>query len=482
MTVSVSGSETPPDLCWLDVVQARESLRRGACSSVDLVSAHLERIAAVDPRVEAYVTVVAEDALGRAFKLDAERAAGRERGPLHGIPFSVKDVFATRGIRTTAGSTILADWVPEEDATVVRRLLDAGAVLLGKANTHEFAYGVTTRNVHRSTANPWDRTRIAGGSSGGSATAVAAGLSPFSVGTDTAGSIRLPAALTGVAGFKPSHGRVSCAGVVAQSFSADHAGPLARSVADLALVLTVIAGPDDRDPRTRNEDVPDYCRALEARASNLRIGIPRELFELGTEPDVAAAFAEAQRVFRGLGCSVREVSIPILAEASDLNRAVVMAETTARHDEWAEGWFAGRELVYGADVRRLLEEGREIPAPLFIRANHRREALKTEIDAALQSEVDLLLTPTVPFTAPTPDTSAVELSHGPVELLTASIHFLSAFSLTGFPALALPAGFAGNGLPVSIQLVSRTSGEPTALCAGHAFQQATDWHRRHPPL
>lgn len=478
----MSSSATVPDLCWLDVVEAREGLRRGAFSSADLVSAHLDRIAVVDPRIQAYVTVVAEEALERASELDAERAAGRERGLLHGIPFSVKDVFATRGIRTTAGSTILANWVPEEDATVVRRLLDAGAVLLGKVNTHEFAYGVTTRNVHRSTANPWDPTRIVGGSSGGSAAAVAAGLCPFSVGTDTAGSIRLPAALTGIAGFKPAHGRVSCAGVVAQSFSADHAGPLARSVADLALVLTVIAGADGRDPTTRNEPAPDYCGALGAGPRHLRIGIPRELFCLGTEPGVAAAFADAQRVFRDLGCDIQEVSIPMLAEASDLNLAVIMAETTARHDEWGEGWFAGRELVYGADVRRLLEAGREIAAARFIRANHRREMLKNQIDATLHSEVELLLTPTVPFSAPRPDASAVELANGPADLLAASIHFLAPFSLTGFPALALPAGFAGNGLPVSIQLVARTSGETTALRAGHAFQQATSWHRRHPPL
>lgn len=468
------------DLWWLTALEASDGLRRRQFSCVELVRAHLDRIATVDQTIEAYVTVVGDDARRRAAEVDTAIASGRPLGVLAGVPFSAKDVFATRAIRTTAGSPMLGHWVPAEDATAVRRLLEAGAILLGKVNTHEFAYGVTTRNAYRRTTNPWDRTRIAGGSSGGSAAALAAGLCPVALGTDTAGSIRLPAALTGVAGLKPTYGRVSCAGVVAQSFSADHAGPMARSVADLALVLAVIAGADPSDPLTSNEPVPDYPGALAGGACGLRLGVPRELLELGMEPGVASAFAEARRAFEALGCRVRDVSVPLLGEAVELNRTVVMAETTARHDEWAEQWFAGREPVYGADVRQLLDAGREITAPAFVRANRRRTVLREAIAGVLASEVDLLLTPAVPFAAPRAGVSAVDLGGRSVDMLTAAIHFLCPFSLTGFPALALPAGFDGHGLPVSIQLVGRSFDEVTVLRAGHAFEQATRWHRHHP--
>ncbi|HET6519331.1 MAG TPA: amidase, partial [Geminicoccaceae bacterium] len=312
--------------------------------------------------------------------------------------------------------------------------------------------------------------------------AVAAGLCPFSLGTDTAGSIRIPAAWNGVAGLKPTYGRVSIHNVVAQSFTADHAGPLARSVADLALVLQAIAGFDPRDPEASREPVPDYAAALEGGVGGLRIGVPRELLALGMEPAVEGALDAARRVLQELGCEVDGISVPLLAEATPINKTVIMAETTARHDEWAGTWFAGRERVYGADVAEWLEIGRTIPAPDFVRASRRRRRLADDLRAAL-TRVDLLLVPTAPCVAPPFGASTVRLGGRDVGLLDVAIHFLCAFSLAGLPALSVPAGFdPASGLPVGIQLVGRAFDEANVLRAGHAFERATGHHRRHPDL
>lgn len=473
---------TTPDLCWLSLSEIHKGLRRRAFSCAELVDAFLDRIAAVDPKIEAYVTVVAEGARSQARASDAELAAGRDRGSLHGVPYSLKDIFATRGIRTTAGSTILADWVPDADATIVQMLAEAGCVLLGKVNSHEFAYGVTSQTGHARTRNPWDLSRIPGGSSGGSGAAVAAGLCAFSVGSDTAGSIRLPAALNGICGLKPTYGRTSCAGVIAQSFTADHVGPMTRSVADLAVVLQAIAGFDAGDPESSREPVRDYTESLERDLRGLRVGIPVGIKDGALQPAVADAFDATRQAFTDLGCDVVDVSVPLMRDAGEINLAVIMAETTARHDMWAETWFKGRDIRYGSDVQNLLDRGRAIGVKEFILASRRRRELRAQIDAVLEGTADVLLTPTLPFTAPKIGQDTIRLDGKETSVIEGAIRFVSPFSLTGLPALSVPAGLDESGLPVGVQIVGRAFDEATVLRAGHGFETAIGRDGRRPPV
>ncbi len=453
-------------------------IRAREISAVEVALAHLERIEALNPKLEAYLTVTAERALEAARRADEEIARGRVRGPLHGVPYSLKDLFWTRGVRTTAGSRILADHVPEEDSTAGALLDRAGGVMLGKVNTHEFAYGVTTQNSLARTRNPWDPTRIPGGSSGGSASAVAAGLCPVSLGSDTAGSIRIPAALCGVVGLKPTHGRVSCHGVFGQSFTADHVGPIARSVEDATAVLQAIAGYDPRDPFSSREPVPDYTVGLGAGIRGLRIGVPAELFDLPLDPGVEEAFRAARLALADLGAEVLDISVPVLAGAQAVSADIVMPETTTRHEEW----LAARPRDYGADVRALLESAVGAPASRFIRATVERRRLRFDLEAALRERADLLLTPGEPVGAPEIGAEVVRVGGREVGLVEAMVHFVSPFSIAGLPALVVPAGFDRHGLPVGIQLVGRPFDEATVLRAGHAFESATGWTRRRPPV
>jgi aspartyl-tRNA(Asn)/glutamyl-tRNA(Gln) amidotransferase subunit A len=470
------------DLIWIGAAELGRRIVAGTVTSREATAAYLDRITALNPLLEAYVTVTADRAMSEAVARDAELKAGRSRGPLHGVPFCVKDVVASAGIRTTAGSTILANWVPDKSATVLTRLGEAGAVLLGKVNTHEFAFGVTTHNTHGHTHNPWDRRRIAGGSSGGSGAALAAGLAAFSIGTDTAGSIRIPSAFCGIAGIKPTFGLVSAAGVVAQSYTSDHIGPMARSIEDLAVVLNAIAGPDPADPWTLPDAPPDYSALLEAGVKGLRIGVPSELMELPLQAGVAAAFETAREVFRELGAEVRDVSVPMLARASIINNAIVPPETAAQHLKWAESWFTGRTIRYGQDVAKLLAMGRNVPATDFIRASQERQTLGVELARLFATEVDLLLTPTAAVAATRPGQTQIELGGHEFDALNVMTHFLCGFSITGVPALAVPAGFDAENMPVSIQIVGQRLDEGRVLAAGRAFERSQPWAGRRPTV
>jgi aspartyl-tRNA(Asn)/glutamyl-tRNA(Gln) amidotransferase subunit A len=470
------------ELVWLGAGELGRRVAAGEATSKRITEAFLARIAEVNPLVEAYVTVTAEIALAQAARCDLERERGHLRGPLHGVPFCLKDIVATQGVRTTAGSQILSDWVPARTATVAKRLVDAGAVLLGKVNTHEFAFGVTTWNTHAKTRNPWLRSRIAGGSSGGSGAAVAAGLAPFSIGSDTAGSIRIPAAFCGVAGLKPTYGLVSAAGVVAQSYTADHVGPMARSVEDLAIVLGVIAGPDAEDPNALPYATPDYAAELDRSIEGARIGIPEEAMRLPLSPAVAEAFERAQQVFRDLGAEIRNVSVPLLERASEINNAIVPPETAEQHLAWAQSWFRERPIRYGDDVAALLEWGGAVPATSFIRASRERALLREALTDALSRDVDLLLTPTCAIAAPQPDRGSILLGGKEYDVLGVMIHFLCAYSITGLPALAIPAGWDAEGLPLSVQLIGRQRDDARVLAAGRAYEIARPWSKARPSL
>lgn len=460
------------ELCRLGVLDLARALRRGEVTSLQVTRACLDRINALNPRLQAFVTITEELALAGAAEADAERAAGRSRGLLHGVPYTLKDIVQTAGIRTTVGSWTLRDWVPDNDATVVTRLRAAGAVLLGKVNTHEFAFGGTTQTVHGSTRNPWNLARIPGGSSGGSGAALAAGLGAFSIGSDTAGSIRLPSAFCGVAGLKPTYGLVSAAGVVAQSYTSDHVGPMARSAGDIAAVMAVIAGPDSTDPTCLSGPAPEFRAPGAAALVGLRIGVPEELMRYAIAPGIAQRFAVAQGVLRSLGAEIRPVSIPLLAEAAAINNAIVPPETAAQHMEWATGWLSGLTIRYGDDVAALLEKAQAVPATATILASRARGALRAQIDATLGSEVDLLMTPTQAIVAPPVGAARVSIGDTEHDLLAPLIHFLCPFSLAGVPALALPIGAAEDGLPASIQLVGPRLADPLVLRVGTAFERA----------
>lgn len=440
------------DPCMRSAVAMATALRDGRLTSEELVERHLAQIAERDPALGVFVTVAAEEARGNARRRDAERRAGQALGPLHGVPFAVKDVFQTRGLRTTAGSPMLAHWIPESTAEAVRRLEAAGMILLGKTNTHEFAFGVTTQTVYASTRNPHDPMRLAGGSSGGSAAAVAAGMAPIALGTDTAGSIRLPAAWTGTVGFKPSHGRISCEGVVAQSYSADHVGPFSRCATDLLLVMDILA----------EEPHPDYAKPRSVRPEDLTIGVPDPWPDGAVDGEVMESFRDALAWLGNLGCRVAQVPWPLFREAPEINAAVILAETAARHEQYATEWFAGTPMRYGEDVAELLERGRRIVATDYLRAERRRRQLRAEAAAAL-TEVDILASPTVPIAAPPVGSRTVEVDGESVELLSGAIRLLCAYSLTGLPALSIPVRPTRSGLPVGLQLATTSEHEPQLM-------------------
>jgi aspartyl-tRNA(Asn)/glutamyl-tRNA(Gln) amidotransferase subunit A len=461
----------------LTIARAAEALGRGEVTTRALTEAYLDRIARLNPRVNAFLTVTAERARADAERADAERAAGRVRGRLHGIPIGLKDLFETAGIRTTAGAKIHADHVPAEDCTVARRLRDAGTVLLGKLATHEYAYGVTTTNPHFGpTRNPWHLEHIPGGSSGGSGAAVAAGLATAALGTDTGGSIRMPASVCGVVGLKPTYGRVSKAGVFPLSWLFDHAGPLTRTVEDAALVLQAIAGYDPADATTVRTPVDEYAVGLGGGIRGLRIGVPRPYFFDALDDEVAAAVEEALAELRRLGAVVRDVAVPDVERGVGAVFTLMLTEAQRIHADA----LRTRPQDFGADVRDLLS----MPTPeggALIDALRARDALTVAMRRVL-TEVDLLVTPTTPIVAARIGEETVRYAGNEESLTLAMIRCTAPFNATGLPALSLPCGFTRAGLPIGLQIVGRPFGEVTVLRAGHAYEQATDWHERRAPL
>jgi aspartyl-tRNA(Asn)/glutamyl-tRNA(Gln) amidotransferase subunit A len=389
----------------------------------------------------------------------------------------LKDLYETGGIRTTGGSKVHAEHVPVEDCPVAARLREAGTVLLGKLNTHEYAYGVTTNNPHYGpTRNPWNLEHIPGGSSGGSGAAIAAGLATATLGTDTGGSIRMPASVCGVVGLKPTYGRVSKAGVLPLSYLFDHAGPITRTVEDAALVLNAIAGYEPSDPTTVRLPVADYTSELGAGMRGLRIGVPRAYFFDLLEDEVGAAVERAITELRRLGADVHAVDVPGVEAALAAVFALVLAEAQEIHADTLRRCPAD----LGADVRDMLAN--QIPdGPSLMLALRARDALAATMRCALES-VDLLVTPTTPIVAARIGQEIVRYGGTKESILLAMIRCTAPFNATGLPALSLPCGFTRAGLPIGLQLAGRPFDEVTVLRAGHAYEQATEWHQRTPPL
>jgi aspartyl-tRNA(Asn)/glutamyl-tRNA(Gln) amidotransferase subunit A len=465
---------TTTDTSRLTIAEAAELIGKRKLSPVELTEACLARIGTYDARVHAFITVMREDAKATAQQAAAAISNGNYKGPLHGIPLGLKDLFDTAGVRTTAGSRVYAERVPAEDAAVTARLRAAGAVILGKLNMHEFAFGITGHNPHYGdTANPWDLSRISGGSSSGSAAAVASGMLLGALGTDTGGSIRVPSALCGVTGLKPTFGRVSRRGVVPLSWALDHVGPIARTAADVAVLLQTIAGHDPDDPGSCDEPVPDYSKAIkEVRLKGLRIGVPSEHFFDEVDDEVLEAIRVAVLVLRDdLKASVDEVSLPHIAEAPAAAGAILMAEALAFH----ERTLVERPDDYGEDVRDRLELGALFPAVTYIQAQRLRSLIVEEWRRQVFDRFDLLVVPSAPI--PAPVITATDL-----QTTLNLTRFTGPFNLTGLPSVSVPCGFSHDGRPIGMQLVGRWWEEGTALRAAHAYQQKTDWHTRTPPL
>jgi aspartyl-tRNA(Asn)/glutamyl-tRNA(Gln) amidotransferase subunit A len=445
-------------------------LRKKAVSPVKVTRACLERIEKLNPVLNAFITVTADSALSEARAAESEIRRGEWRGPLHGIPIALKDLIDTAGVRTTAASALYKDRIPTEDAEVVRRLKVAGAIILGKNNLHEFAYGGSSLVSHFGDMhNPWVLSHIAGGSSGGSAAAVSAGLCYAAMGTDTAGSIREPAALCGCVGLKPTYGRVSKRGVVPLSWSLDHVGPLAATVSDAAIVLQAIAGYDAADITSAEVPVSDCVAALREDAKVLRVGMPRQHFYEDLDGEVAAAIEQALEVIRAIACEVREVHIAV-----PVDRSLQSAESYAFH---AETVNAAPEL-YQAETLRRIRAGANISAADYIqRRREQDEARRTIRDVF--AEVDLLVTPTTPIPAP----AIADLKSDPAALRPAELKLLRntrPFNVWGLPAISVPCGLTQDGLPIGLQIAGPHWREDLVLRLAHAYEQASPWHKRTP--
>jgi aspartyl-tRNA(Asn)/glutamyl-tRNA(Gln) amidotransferase subunit A len=460
------------ELLDLTAVQALRRIRTGTLKPTELVAKLLERIDRTEPTIKAYVSVCAEQAMRQAQ--EAERALNRgiRLGPLHGLPVSVKDLIETKGIRTAAGSKILSRYLPRKDATVVSKLKRAGAIVLGKTNTHEFALG----GVTPPTSNPWDPSRIPGGSSGGSAAAIAAGSALLSLGTDTGGSIRIPASYCGVTGLKPTYGRVSKSGVFPESWSLDHVGPITKSAEDAALLMSVIAGHDPDDATSSARRVPDYVAELEGRLDGMKIGVPENYFFDLLERGVRSCVNRAIKRLEGLGCRVERINFPMIDEIMGAYTLIDAAEASAYHYDI----FVRRAGDYQPDVRALLEAGYFVLAVDYIRALRVRGVAAAEVKR-LFKRIDVLVTPTQPNVAPLKGVVKIDVEGQAIDLLDAMVRLCAPFNLLGLPALSIPCGFSG-GLPVGLQLIGDYFEEEVILRLAHAYQQETRWHRRHPPL
>lgn len=460
---------TALDLAYISASEAAALFRTRELSPVDLTLAHLERIEALQPTLRAYVSVTPEIALREARAAEAAILRGDVR-PLLGVPIAYKDIYTTAGVRTTGGSQLFENYVPEITATTVEKLHDAGMVMLGKLTTHEFAAGLTPEDHPLPPArNPWNTGHIPGGSSSGSGAALAAGLTVGALGTDTGGSIRNPGSFCGIAALKPTYGRCSRYGVYSLSWSLDHTGPMARTVEDCALMLNALAGYDPKDPASARVPVEDYTAGLGKSIAGTRIGVLRSWYEPTTEPEVNAAVDAALDTFRSLGAVVTDVEIPHI-EFTLSSQVIMLPEAFAYH----EADLRETPELYAAPLRNRFLLGGLVLAYEYVQAQRARQILKEEVESVLR-DVDLLVTPTTPKTAPTFEQAYDEaFRRGP--------HYTSLYNMTGLPALSVPCGFDGNGLPIGLQIAGRPFAEGAVLQAGHAYERAAGWYTRHPVL
>ncbi len=468
-----------PGLADRTAAELAHLLRSRMVSSREITEAALDRIEAVEPTLNCFITLMPEAALAQADAADAELADGRDRGPWHGMPVGLKDLLYTKGVRTTAGSAAMGDFVPTFDATVVTKLRDAGAVFLGKQNMHEFANGITNENLtFGASRNPWDPDHIPGGSSGGSAAAVAAGAGVAALGSDTGGSIRIPASCCGIVGLMPTYGRVSRHGVVPLSWSLDHVGPIARSVADAASLLEAIAGYDPRDGSSDPRSMPGLLDTEEPESlRGLRVAIPRNYFFDRVDAEVADAVGRAAGILTDLGATLVDVAVPHVELSPAVQYAVAIPEAFA----WHRRLLVRAGDRYAPRIRLVLESGAAVSAADYLDAQRLRVLIRQGLVGAL-AKADVLLAPTIPVPPPSIGTQTVRAAWGEEDVLGCLLRLTCPVDLSGQPAISVPCGFSASGLPVGMQLIGRPFEERRLCRVAHAYERATPWHGERPVL
>ena len=468
-------------LAFATIEELAALLAKRKISPVELTELFLRRVERQNPVLNAFLTITAEQALIAARSAEKRllrRSSRRENFPLLGIPITIKDNIWTRGIRSTAGSTILRDFMPPEDSTVAQKLAQAGAILIGKTNLNEFAYGITGGNGHYGQVhNPWSLDRMPGGSSAGSAAAIAAGLCVASIGTDTGGSIRVPSAFCGTVGLKPTFGRVSVFGTMPLAPSLDHVGPLTRSVADAAILLRTAAGRDPLDPTSSSKAVEDFPGALRKPLRKFRLGRPREHYWEKLDPEVRRAAEIAVRDMERRGALVREVSLPHLKESLDAATDISLAE--ALHVHQAAGYFPAHAADYDEEVRHRIEAGGKVSAVRYLAGLAVRKRLLADFDAAFR-DVDAIVAPTVPVPAPPIGAESVRIEGEQIGARAAIVGHSRPANFAGLPAISIPCGFTRDGLPIGLQLIGRAFDEVTLLRIAYSYERANDWRARHP--
>ena len=471
---------TPP-LHYLSITQTAALIRARELSPVDLAHAYLDRITALDGALGAYITVMRDQSLTQARRAETEIQSGNYKGALHGIPIAVKDIIDAKGVLTSAGSRVLADNIPAEDSTIIERLDSAGAILLGKLNLSEFAIGGTIDHPYGTPRNPWNPDHTAGGSSSGSGVAVAGGLCAAALGSDTGGSIRGPSAFCGIVGLRPTYGRVTRHRVIPMCWSMDTVGPMTRSVADCALVLSAIAGADPRDPTSSAMPVPDYAAdpALERGARGLRIGLPTEMLDFdGLNHEVRQSVTRAVSVLEEHGASADEVSLPTSASSGAVFLTTADVDAAAYHSDWLKT----RGDLYDWSTRARLESAALTPASAYIRAQRARALIASELHAALDTH-DALILPSGPVPAPTIAASTGRPGgyyQGSLDM--ARRRYTSPAALAGMPAISVPCGFSQSGLPIGMQIIGKPFTEPLLFRLARAYERATDWNEQHPDM
>lgn len=453
----------------LTIFDALEALRGQKLSARELVEACARQIERLNAKLNAFITVIPPE---QALQAQLPEGKSSSSHSLRGIPLAIKDLFDIAGLPTTIGSKFFADHLAEQDGFVIEKLKQAGAILMGKTNTHEIALGITGNNPHYGTArNPWDTSRIPGGSSSGSAIAVATGMALGALGSDTGGSIRIPASLCGVVGFKPTFGRVSLRGVFPLSWNLDHVGPLTRRVKDAALMLQIMAVYDPLDPACVKMLTGDYLGHILDHVKGRKIALGVGEFIETSDPEVLQAVREAARVLESLGCKVQEENVSWLREAALANKLMTQSDGAAVHRDRLKE----HPELFGDDIRRRLEDGINTPLTEYILARRTQAEIRKRLELFFET-YDFLITPTTPIAAPTIE------GHDAVEQAARLTRFTAPFNLAGLPALSVPCGFTREGLPIGLQIISRAWGESKVLNIGHAFEQATEWHKRMPTI
>jgi aspartyl-tRNA(Asn)/glutamyl-tRNA(Gln) amidotransferase subunit A len=453
------------ELCFQSATELGPLIQAKEISPVELTRAYLERIEMVEPRLNSYITLLSEEAMQGARQAEKDILAGGYRGPLHGIPIALKDLYYTKGVRTTSGCKLLDSFVPSSDSTIGERLNEAGAILLGKLNMHQLAYGITGENPdYGDSHNPWNTDLITGGSSGGSASAVASGECVIAMGSDTGGSIRIPGSLCGIVGLKPTYGLLSGHGLASLAWGQDHPGPMTRTVSDCALAMNIITG-------------TDYAKTLNSGVKGLRIGIPQEFNKMAVDAEVKSAIATAIDRLQALGATVTEVSWPLLAKAAPIAAILQMSETTAYHSDLIK--TSGSKLE--ESIRVSMEGGYFISAHDYLLAQRAR-VLYVRESLKMMKGIDVLVSPATPITAIKIGLKQYEVDGKKKHVISLLTQFVRPFNVNGFPAITVPCGFSQAGLPIGLQIAGRPFAEETVLRAAHAYEQSTDWHKRRPSV